>query len=411
MHRLRLALPYFEMGGWQATVLAIKPEYVELSKDPMLSEGLSDYAEIIRINALSQNWTRKLGLGNLGIRAIYPLLKKGNQLLRSESFDLIYFSTTVFDCMVLGRYWLNKFGVKFVIDLQDPWRNDYHLTEDADERPAKFWFDYRLKSFTEKVTMPHVAGITAVTQQYINTVKQRYPIIQNTPSLELTFGADERDFAVADTLNIKNTIFMKEEGGVHIVYTGVVPESMLFCLKAIFLGLKDILESHKGIMLHFIGTNYAIDNRVTERVMPLAMECGIKQYVTEHAQRLPYFEALKAMKSADILLLPGTMDCNYTASKLYPYILARKPMLAIFNENSNASEILSRLNSAELITFSQNLIENIGEDVAHAMREMIRKIPFEPETKWREFDEYTASKMTNKLTDFFDRILVSENKT
>ncbi|NJM63821.1 MAG: hypothetical protein HC849_32625, partial [Oscillatoriales cyanobacterium RU_3_3] len=44
---------------------------------------------------------------------------------RSSSI-LVFFSTTIFPVMLLGKRWWQKFGVPYVLDFQDPWRSDYH---------------------------------------------------------------------------------------------------------------------------------------------------------------------------------------------------------------------------------------------------------------------------------------------
>ena len=43
----------------------------------------------------------------------------------------------------------------------------------------------------------------------------------------------------------------------------------------------------------------------------------------------------------DALFMPGSDDPAYTASKIYPYLLTRKPLLAIFNAESPALAVLS----------------------------------------------------------------------
>ena len=54
------------------------------------------------------------------------------------------------------------------------------------------------------------------------------------------------------------------------------------------------------------------------------------------------FTALHLLRQADMLVLPGSTDLADTASKLYPYILARRPLLAVFNEWSSVVDVLRR---------------------------------------------------------------------
>ena len=96
IHRVRQSLPYFKQFGWEPTVLCVAPEYVEMAMDDNLEKSIPKDIEIQKVMAYSTKYTRKFGLGNLGIRAFWQLYKEGHRLLKAEQFDLVYFSTTVF---------------------------------------------------------------------------------------------------------------------------------------------------------------------------------------------------------------------------------------------------------------------------------------------------------------------------
>ena len=101
--------------------------------------------------------------------------KKGNELLRSGDFDLIYFSTTAFHVCRLGPYWKKKFKVPFIIDMQDPWRNDFYLDKPRSQRPPKFFISYNIDKYLEATTIPFADGIISVSEGYKNELLQRYP--------------------------------------------------------------------------------------------------------------------------------------------------------------------------------------------------------------------------------------------
>ena len=112
MHRVRQSLAYFREMGWQATVVAVEPRFVEMSEDPLLLSTIPENSGVIRIKAFNPKFTRKIGLGSLGYRSLWFYLKTCNKLIRKERFDLVYFSTTAFPVMILGRYWKRKFGIR-----------------------------------------------------------------------------------------------------------------------------------------------------------------------------------------------------------------------------------------------------------------------------------------------------------
>lgn len=184
MHRVRQSLPYFERHGYQPTVLAVLPEYVEMSQDLHLEKTIPNNIPVHKVTAYSTKYTRIFSLGNIGIRAFYQLYKKGNELLETGNFDLIYFSTAAFSCIPLGVLWKKKYKIPFVIDMQDPWRNDYYLTVPKSERPPKFWFAHRLNTRLEAYTIPKMDGLISVSKGYVQMLNERYPNSKELPTRE-----------------------------------------------------------------------------------------------------------------------------------------------------------------------------------------------------------------------------------
>jgi len=124
MHRVRVSLPHFESLGWKPFVLTVDPEYQEMPLEPRLVDTLPRETAVIRTRALPARWTRRLGIGNVGLRAFVHLYRAGATLITKEAIDLIYFSTTVFPVMALGRLWKRRFGVPYVLDMQ--WYQSFH---------------------------------------------------------------------------------------------------------------------------------------------------------------------------------------------------------------------------------------------------------------------------------------------
>jgi hypothetical protein len=407
MHRLRQSLSYFHEFGWKPVVFAVDPEYVEQSKDNLLLDSIPEDIELHHVKAFPAKWTRKLGLGNLGFRAWIQYRNAVGDYLEKNKVDLIYFSTTVFSLMSLGVYWKKKYNVPFVIDLQDPWRNDYYLTIDKQDRPNKFWFDYQQKKILEARTMPKVDGIISVSDGYITTMKERYPVLKYEESLTLPFGALEMDFDIARCLPSAK----RDPEVLNIVYVGRGGKDMSLSVSATFQafadGLKRSEQTYSNLRFSFIGTSYAASGKGEKTIMPLAEKYGVESYVRESTDRLPYFESLRELLDADMLFIPGSVDKNYTASKIYPYILARKPILAIFHKNSSVVDIIRSIGAGEVVTFEQEETAALMSiRVKKSLDSMIKKIPFVPDTDWQVFEPFTARQMTKRQCHYFDKIII-----
>lgn len=411
MHRVRQALPYLRANGWDPTVLAVRPDEVEAPVDPVLLDTLPDDVRIVRVGAIPLRLTRVLGVGQLDLRALPFMARAGRRLLREardagNPFHLVFFSTTALDVSVLGPWWLREFGIPYVLDVQDPWVNPYY--DRAGVRPPGGRLKYSLATHIARQIEPHVirrtAHIVSVSQAYLDDFAARYPEFEPSHGTVLPFGAPERDVKVLDTGRVANTVFDPNDGLEHWVYTGRAGDDMAFALEALFTALARARERDPArtarLRLHFVGTDYAEDDRRRKTVAPVADRCGVGDLVDERPRRIPYFEALRALRDADALIIPGSDDPGYTASKLYPYILARRPLLAVFHEASSVVDVVRQTKAGVVVPFrSGEPVEAVARRIGEQW--MSRPLPA-VETDWDAFEPYTARAMTRRLTSVFD---------
>lgn len=405
MQRVRMSLNYYRKFGWEAEVICVDEKYVEGFRDELLSKTIPDNIKVHKVKAWSTKYTRKIGLGSLSIRSYYQFKKKGTVLLKDKKFDLIFFSTTMFHVCALGKYWKQKFGIPFIIDLQDPWRNDFYINKPKQERPKKFWLSYRIHKYLEALTMPYVSGIMAVSQGYIDEVKYRYPFNKNLLSVVIPFGCFTEDFNFVKKNNINYEIISKEPDQINVVYIGAITKNFLPILRSFFLAFKEKIKLKEKYRFYFIGTSYAADSKI-KLVKELSKELGIEHLVEEEPNRIPYFSAIATMQQSDILFIPGSADVDYNASKVYNCILSDKPIFSIFNEKSLVKEIIENSKAGIVV----------GIDGSESESELTKKIAGKIgwfENKYLEsrninmevFGNFTAENMTFKQTTFFNKVI------
>ena len=68
-HRVRLLAPHLTHFGWDPVVLTVAPDAYEGRLDPGLAELVPPSIEVVRVAARSAHLTRRLGVGDLGLRA------------------------------------------------------------------------------------------------------------------------------------------------------------------------------------------------------------------------------------------------------------------------------------------------------------------------------------------------------
>ena len=410
MQRVRMSLPHFAEFGWKPSVLAVDPARVEGVREPLLLEAIPCDVPVHHASAFDVGWTRRFGIGAIGLRAFPFLYWAGADLIRKHRPDLTYFSTTAFPVLALGRLWKQRFGVPFVVDMQDPWVSDYYETRPRSERPPKYQLAQRMHRLLEPFTMHAVDGIVAVNHSYHQTLRRRYPWIRAELCRTISFGASEKDFEIAAKMDWRNPFFTPGDGLLHGVYVGVLGRVMAETCHAICeafrRGLETAPEIFEKVRLHFIGTDYVPADRARATIRPLAVEAGLDQFILEETNRVPYFSALRLLGDADFLLLPGSDNPDYTASKLYPYILARKPLLSIFREESSVVSVLRKTRAGTVVSFgAHDAAQQIVEKLYPVLERFLRSLPSTSETDWKAFEPYLAREMTRQQCELFDLVV------
>jgi hypothetical protein len=337
-------------------VLAVDTACCSDGVDDWQAEHLPPAVPIHRVRGLSQRWTRLPGLGSIEARCYGGLAQAGTRLLRKKHFDAVYFSSTAFGTFRLGPIWKRSHGVPFVLDYQDPWVNDHYRRHPEITPPGgrlKYAVVDRLHRFHEPRVLLHAAGYTTVSAAYPAQLQARYSFAASIPSLLLPFPGSEVDFQHLGSIPTSALPFDPHDGLTHWVSIGRGGDDLHMALSGLFEAIVRFAPSElrQRLRLHFLGTSYAPPGYGIPSITPLAARYGLSDVVEERTDRLPLSLSLATLKAADALMVLGSNDPGYTASKLMPYLLARKPLLAVMHEQSLVCEMLQRCGGAQLVRF------------------------------------------------------------
>lgn len=410
MQRVRMSLPYFKEMGWEPVVICVDEKYVEQGLDPLLIHSIPTDISIHKVKALPAKLTRKFGLGSLSLRSLIYFKRKGNALLKNTSFDLIYFSTTAFHVCSLGPYWQKKFNVPFIIDVQDPWRSDFYLDKPKHERPPKFLIAYNIDKFLEKKTIPKANGIISVSKGYCDTFLERYTNLREQQCKVITFGAMQEDFVIMKNHVRSSSKIKLPDNKFNFVYIGRGGFDLKYALEIIFKAHKKGLDTYPELFskVHytFIGTDYAAEGVGKQTILPIAKAIGVDTCVTEVPDRIPYFETLFMLKQANVLLIPGSTDTSYTASKIYPYLLVEQPLLAVFDKSSSVVQVLADMQFGNVVSFNQeNTVDFYVNECMEHMLALIEENSSKAAIDMQRFEKYTAKFKTREQVDFFNDVV------
>ncbi|MBF0588813.1 MAG: glycosyltransferase [Magnetococcales bacterium] len=412
--RVRFSLPYYKEFGWQAHVLAVDAEHGDGNFDPLLEGTIPADIEVTRLTPYPRRITRRFGVGNLGLRALPRLYRTGLELLRHADFDLVYFSTTVFHAMSLGPLWKKKTGIPYIIDIQDPWRDPRHFQSPRKEIPGgliKFSLDYLINGFEEAWVMRHVDHVISVSSHYIDDLCKRFPRMTPSMGTDLPFGASSLDYEMLDNLEVSQEIFQPDDGFIHWVYVGRSSMDMAAALRTLFCAIRAQRRSSphrwQKVKLHFIGTSYSPKGCGIKSVEPIAAEYGLNDMVEEQTNRVSFFQALKLLADSDGILFISSDDPRYSASKAYPLILAKRPLLSVIHQEGPIREILETCKAGHMIPFdpksdsnrpSTATLETLNHFLGASEKGDL------PATDWEAFKPYTAHEMTRRQCKVFDKI-------
>ena len=404
MQRVRMSLPYLADLGWYAEIVTVAPEYTDLPQDELLLQSVPASVKIYYVKALRKSITAKAGLGSIALRSLWYYKQKINDILKQTPFDLIYFSTTQFPVCILGAYWKRRFGIPYVIDMQDPWHSDYYIGKPKDQRPPKYWFAYRLNKYLEPVAIKNTDGLISVSAGYIDQLKLRYPKIKKIPSAVITFGAFAPDLKIARD-NQQRFIPLLDAGYINIVYVGRGGRDMHKAIQPVFEAFKAALQNNQirfsKVKFHFIGTSYAPSGHGIPTILPLAERCGIGESVVEITDRISYYHALLTLQQADALFIPGSDDPQYTASKIFPSLLTGKPALAVFNKASSAISIMREYGVQHVYNYE----DVISADLSAFFDQLVNGSFDEVNYNADALKKYSAAEMTRAQCILFDKII------
>ncbi len=358
LQRVRMSLAFYRSFGWEPLILCVDAESAGGLREPELAETVPGDVTVYRCRAWPRRLTRLVGVGSLGLRSWRHLWRAGLEIVTRERIDLVFVSTTEFLACYAARRWRRATGVPYVIDLQDPWRTTYY--EDTGTPPPGGWkyrFARLLARLMEERSYAEAGGFLSVSPRYLEDLRVRYRWMPHRPAETVVFGGSPGDLAAASRRSGRITLPLpRMQGEVHLVYTGAAGPIGEPALDALFHALNELCRQQgdraRRLHLHFIGTRYEVDGSPSPVVAPLAQRWGIASQVHERPARVSYLESLQWQMQSDALLLLGTADPAYSPSKLYPYFLSGKPILAVIRDDSQLRHLLLPLGGAVTIALN-----------------------------------------------------------
>lgn len=414
--RARLFARYLPDFGWELIVITTDAKHYSWPVSPENDALLPPDLRVIRTGAFSYSLARKLGFGDVGLRSLWHHWQALRRLAREEHLDAVLVPVPPFPSMLLGRLAHRFLGLPYVIDFIDPVMRVPFWKLPADQRPPRWplvWLLYRL---IQPSSLKRVGHLTGVSQGTNEIALPMCPHLTLADTTEIPYGGEPADFEHVRTHPRPNPIFDPQDGRLHLSYVGVFIPAMHETTRALFRairrGLDQAPELFGRLQLDFVGTTYESPAEGKYQVLPLARECGIEHLLNEHPPRVSMLDAIQVMNDSHGLLALGSDAPHYTASKIFPCILAKRPVLALFHEQSSVVRIVSETGVGEVVTYNETEPLSGKPDEVFQAVERLLQLPrdYSPPTRWEAFEQYTARAMTARLAAALECAVEREKK-
>lgn len=402
--RARIIASRLAEFGWEPIVIAVDPAEYEEECDSASLSLLPAHLRVERVAAFPKWMSRRLGLGDLGLRAQFTMRRKVGELVRQGEADVIFATVLSGYTSLVGAWAKRTFRLPFVLDYQDPWVSN---TGALSPRLSKAGLSHSIAAQLEPSAVRASDAITAVSDETLATLRQRHLLGPKHPVEIIPIGADISDHVAA--ARVGRSWIQRTDKDFVIAYTGTITEGMLPSVRTMFRAVRLLMDSNPGRApcLHFIGTSAQPNGGDTHRLQEIARELGISKVFRLEPRRIGYLDTLRTMGDADVLLLIGSHEPHYTASKIFPCWLSGKPIFALFHAASTVNELARELGGIDVVTYETGVEgERKVDDAFKALRTLMQyglaalaprnDVAFEP---------YSARGVARSYAALFDRIL------
>jgi hypothetical protein len=406
-HRTRLFVRHLPEFGYHPIVLSMRGDCYEERLDPDLEKLLPPELEVIRTGAVPIRPLRLVG--DYGVRTFLFHLSAIGRLARQRRVDLLCIPIPPNYSSLLGPLVKRLYGIPYAIDYIDPWI--YPITED--ERWSwKARVSRLLARVLEPMAVSVAGGLTGVAPEYYAGVLARHPHLRRRPSAGIPYGGEALDHQVIASNGHRPALM--DQLGLHgrlvMVYAGAILPRAQGALRALLQACRRWVESGAAaaqqLALLFVGTGARPNDPGSGLVAPVARQCGAERFVIEVAERRPYLDVLRLLHHAQGVLILGSTDAGYTASKTFQALHARRPILALLHGRSSASAILRGMPGANLVTFTDERPVEACDAEIRAGLAAVAGAGTEPvDRNLTLLEPYSAREMSRRLAGFFDEVL------
>lgn len=405
VHRARHLAKHLPAAGWEPIVVCVDEAFHEERLDPALARLVPEPVQQVKTSALPSRLMRPLSVGDIGLRGYWPLARAVLGLAERRSVDAVLITgAPYYPMMIAGA--LKARGIPVVLDFQDPWVSRWGAAQPS---PSKAGISHRLATWLEPRAIKAASFITSVSEVQNDELIERYRWLDATRMAAIPIGGDPDDFDALRSDNTRPSNELLAADRLNISFVGTYAERFAPVMRALFAGARRFRDCKpllaNRIRLNFIGTSARADGDRAFRVRPLAEAAGVADMVHEAPQRLPFLDALSVMAHSEGLLLVGSDEPHYTASRIYPALMSGRPYLSLYHAASSAHAVLRSAGGGIALSFSdEDELRRIEPEIAAGLR----RLALDPSALGiadpAAYADMTARAVAQRFAEVFERV-------
>lgn len=407
VHRARHLAKWLPKNGWTPVIIRVDESYYTETLDPALGKLVPKTVIQERVSAIPAGMMRKFGIGDVGLRSFWSLKREIERSAKRYDAKAVLITGSPFYPMMLAGFIKNVLKLPVVLDFQDPWVSVWGETL---PKFSKGGVVHQIATLLEPKALRSADYVTSVSDLQNEALAARYPWLNARKMAGIPIGGDPEDFDFLREVETDIEVPWLDRSKLNLSYVGTFLPRAEPVVRALFKGVAQLNEKAptltENLKLNFIGTSNQPDG-TKKTVMPIAEQEGVSRVVAEIPNRIPFIDALRTLATSDGLLLIGSDEPHYTASKIYPGLMSGTPFLSIFQSKSSAHRILVEAGGGVCVDFST--LEELNQKVdtiADSLHRLILNGASFPCANASLYAEFTAEAVSSRYAKIFNEICV-----
>lgn len=321
---------------------------------------------------------------------VLPAWRRGAALIERESFDALVTTSSPDSAHLMGLGLHRRFGLPWIADFRDPW------TRRMAYAPATPWHD-RLHHRLEREVLLGADHVIVTSEETREDFLSRTPGLAPERVSVVTNGYDESDFEAAEAMRGADPLPTRFE----VLHAGQLnPERGIEPYLEALLRLRERRAGGGELpRTRFAGGHYDRDLEAVRRR-------GLEPWV-EFTPNRPHHASIADCLRARVLLLleqPSERGALILPGKIFEYIRARRPILALVPPQGAAARLIARIGAGLVVdpsdpgAIAQALERLLGSSPARS------GVDASPVADWTSIRGFERQALTGALAARLDQI-------